>query len=180
MAYPLPACRHLHLALDTALWYGSVIAGTLKICCSLDGWYKAEGHVNNLTLESYVSLLVPTHTISCGTYRTRWITIYNLYLVTCFSISTWTITRNVNQNPEIRLLVLRPKTCSISLSTSFRIYFTFSVSSRKLHKNNQMSDKINLHICLILSVYKSCHQKVKYVCQRNHTLQFTRFNWVSN
>jgi len=30
-----------------------------------------------------------------------------------------------------------------------------------------MSDKINLHICLMLSVYKSVHQRVKYGYQRN-------------
>jgi len=34
-----------------------------------------------------------------------------------------------------------------------------------------MSDKINSHICLILSIYKTCHQTVKYGCQRNHILQ---------
>jgi len=32
---PPPTC--LHLALDTALWSGSVIAGGLKIWCSLVG-----------------------------------------------------------------------------------------------------------------------------------------------
>ena len=31
-----------------------------------------------------------------------------------------------------------------------------------------MSDKINLHICLMLSVYKSFQQIVKYGCQSNH------------
>src|SRR6218665_354939 len=34
-----------------------------------------------------------------------------------------------------------------------------------------MSDKINSHICLRLSVYKSFHQAVKYGHQRNHILQ---------
>jgi len=34
-----------------------------------------------------------------------------------------------------------------------------------------MSDKINSNICLMLSVYKSFHQKVKYDRQRNHILQ---------
>ena len=34
-----------------------------------------------------------------------------------------------------------------------------------------MSDKINSHICLMLSVYKSWHQTVKYGHQRNHILQ---------
>jgi len=31
-----------------------------------------------------------------------------------------------------------------------------------LHKHYQMSDKINSHICLMLSVYKCFHQVVKY------------------
>ena len=35
-----------------------------------------------------------------------------------------------------------------------------------------MSDKINLRICLMLSVYKRFHQMVKYDCQRNHLLNF--------
>jgi len=34
-----------------------------------------------------------------------------------------------------------------------------------------MSDKINSHICLMLSVYKRFHQMVKYGWQRNHILQ---------
>ena len=34
-----------------------------------------------------------------------------------------------------------------------------------------MSDKINSHICLMLSVYKSFHEMVKYGCQRNQILQ---------
>ena len=34
-----------------------------------------------------------------------------------------------------------------------------------------MSDKINSHICLILSVCKYFHQTVKYGQQRNHILQ---------
>jgi len=34
-----------------------------------------------------------------------------------------------------------------------------------------MSDKINSHICLMLSVYKCFHQTVKYGQQRNHLLQ---------
>ena len=34
-----------------------------------------------------------------------------------------------------------------------------------------MSDKINSHICLILSVYKSLHQTVKYGHQINQILQ---------
>jgi len=34
-----------------------------------------------------------------------------------------------------------------------------------------MSGKINSHICLMLSVYKSFHQTVKYGQQINHILQ---------
>jgi len=34
-----------------------------------------------------------------------------------------------------------------------------------------MSDKINSHICIMLSVYKSFHQTVNYGRQRNHILQ---------
>jgi len=34
-----------------------------------------------------------------------------------------------------------------------------------------MSDKTNSHIWLMLSVYKSFHQKVKYGHQWNHILQ---------
>jgi len=34
-----------------------------------------------------------------------------------------------------------------------------------------MSDQINSHVSLMLSVYKSFHQTVKYIRQRNHILQ---------
>ena len=34
-----------------------------------------------------------------------------------------------------------------------------------------MSDKINSHICLVMSVYKSFHQTVKYGRQKNRILQ---------
>jgi len=34
-----------------------------------------------------------------------------------------------------------------------------------------VSGKINSHICLMLSVYKSFHQTVTYRRQRNHILQ---------
>jgi len=71
--------------------------------------------------------------------------------------------RGVNQKLEIRFSVLKPKTGSISLATGFQIYLFLS---RKLHKNYQMSDKINSRICLLLNVYKSFHQTVKYGCQR--------------
>jgi len=42
--------------------------------------------------------------------------------------------------------------------TGLKIYF-LSFSSRKLHRNYQMSGKINWHICLILSVYKSFQKR---------------------
>src|SRR6218665_2666416 len=68
--------------------------------------------------------------------------------------------RDVNRKLEIQFLVLKPKTSSISLATGFQIDFLFS--SMKLHRNYQMSDKINSLICLMLSVYKSFHQAFKY------------------
>ena len=34
-----------------------------------------------------------------------------------------------------------------------------------------MSNKINLHVCLMFSVYKGFHQTVKYGSLRNHILQ---------
>ena len=39
------------------------------------------------------------------------------------------------------------------------------------NKNYQMSDKIKSHICLMLSVYKTIHQTVRYGRQRHHILQ---------
>jgi len=35
------SCERPHLALDTALWSPSVLAITLKMRCSLMGWYVA-------------------------------------------------------------------------------------------------------------------------------------------
>src|SRR6218665_360091 len=72
-----------------------------------------------------------------------------------------------NQISKTRNPVLKPNAGSISLETGFLNLF---FSSMKLHKNYQMSDKINLHICLMLSVYNSFHQMVKYDHQRNHIL----------
>ena len=46
-----------------------------------------------------------------------------------------------------------------------------SFFSRKLHKNYQISDKINSHIHLMLSVYKSFQETVKYGKPRNQILQ---------
>jgi len=63
------------------------------------------------------------------------------------------------------MLIKNWKSGSISLATSFHI---FLFSSRKLHENFQMPDKINSHIYLMLSVNKSFHQRVKYGHQINH------------
>src|SRR6218665_3121352 len=80
-------------------------------------------------------------------------------------------TRNVNQKPEIRFSALKLKTGSISLSTGFPKFF--SIFIKEINKNCQMSDKINVHICLMLSVYNRFHQIVKY---GHHRLQdFTGF-----
>ena len=46
----------------------------------------------------------------------------------------------------------------------------------KFHKNYKLSDKINSQMCLMLSVYKSFHQKVKYGLPKKPYI--TRFNWV--
>ena len=62
---------------------------------------------------------------------------------------------------------LKLKTGSISLATGFQIFFIL----KKLQKNYQMSDKNNSHICLLLNVYKSFNQTVKYGQQRNHILE---------
>jgi len=63
----------------------------------------------------------------------------------------------------------KPKNRFYFLATGLE--FTLSFSSWKLHKNYQMSDRINLHICLMSSVYNSFHQTVKYDPQRRHILQ---------
>jgi len=70
---------------------------------------------------------------------------------------------------KIRISVLKTKPGSIPLATKLELIF-FSFSPRKLHKNYQMSGKINSHNCSILSVYKSFHQTFKYGWQRNHIL----------
>src|SRR6218665_463025 len=62
--------------------------------------------------------------------------------------------RDVNRKPEIRFSVLKPKPGLFLWQPVFEFIF-LSFSSRKLHKNYQISDKINSHICLMLSVYKS-------------------------
>jgi len=52
------------------------------------------------------------------------------------------------------MLILKPKTGSIFLATGF-LFFSFC-------QGNCIKDKINSHICLMLSVYKSFQQTVKY------------------
>ena len=79
--------------------------------------------------------------------------------------------RDVNWKPEIQFSVLKLKSVSISLATGFWILLLLSFLLRKLHKSYQMSDKVNSHICLLLCVYKSFHQTVKYCSQRNQILQ---------
>jgi len=76
--------------------------------------------------------------------------------------------KDVNQKPEIPFLALKPKIGSITLAADFHICLSLSFLSRKLHKNYQMPDKINLHM---LSVYKSFHQTVKYDQQKYHILE---------
>src|SRR6218665_587134 len=56
-------------------------------------------------------------------------------------------------------------------TTAYCEFLFFSFSSRKLHTNYQMSDQINSLIHLMLSVYKSYHQTLKYGHQRKNTLQ---------
>ena len=46
-----------------------------------------------------------------------------------------------------------------------------SFSSKKLHKNYQMTDKISSLICVMLSVYEGLRQAVKCGQQRSHILQ---------
>src|SRR6218665_2142303 len=73
--------------------------------------------------------------------------------------------RDVKRNQENKISILETKSGSIPSA----IYF-FSFSSSKLHKNYQMSGEINSSICLVLIVYKSYHQLVKYGRQRYHIL----------
>ena len=75
------------------------------------------------------------------------------------------------EKKESRFSVITPKTGSSSLAISFQIYFFLLFSSRKLHKNYQMPDKINSHICLMLNVEKNVHKTIKYGCQKHHILQ---------
>jgi len=52
------------------------------------------------------------------------------------------MTMDVKRNPENRISVLEMKFGSTSSANEIRIYFFLSLSSRKLHKNYQMSGKL--------------------------------------
>ena len=65
---------------------------------------------------------------------------------------------------------LETQLSSTSLANKVQIYI-FSFATNKLHTNYQMAGKINSLTCLMLSVYKSCHQTIKYGQQRNRILQ---------
>ena len=82
----------------------------------------------------------------------------------------YAVSRDVNRKSEIWVSILNQKIGSIPLATGFQIYF-LSLSSRKLHKHDQISDIINSHICLMFSVYKTFHEMANYCCQRNQILQ---------
>jgi len=70
----------------------------------------------------------------------------------------------VTEIRENRISVLETKSGSTPPTNEIQIYL-FPISSRKLHKNYQISGKINSHIC------DSFHQTVKYGHQRNRLLQ---------
>jgi len=76
--------------------------------------------------------------------------------------------RDDKRNPENRISIIETKSDFTCLTNEIRIFFIFV---KKLHKNYQMSGKVNSHICLMLSVYKAFHQMVKYGHQRNQILQ---------
>ena len=76
-------------------------------------------------------------------------------------------TRDVKRNPANRISVLETKFGSTHSANEIWISFSY----RKLHKNYQMSGKTNSHIYLMLGVYKSFHQMVKYGRQSNYISQ---------
>jgi len=80
-------------------------------------------------------------------------------------------TRDVNRKPEIWFSVLKQILFIWQQFSNLFIFIFVKEITSKFHKNYQMSNKINLHTCLMLSVYKSFHQMVKYGHQRNHILQ---------
>jgi len=57
------------------------------------------------------------------------------------------------------------KSGSTSLENEIQIYLGNYINITKCEV------KINAHICLMLTVYESFHQTVKYGQQRNHILQ---------
>jgi len=74
-------------------------------------------------------------------------------------------------NPTTRAAKLNPEN-KISTSLANEIKFEFIYFCHfHLGKYIKIRGKINSHICLMLSVYKSFHQTVKYGRQRNHILQ---------
>ena len=74
--------------------------------------------------------------------------------------------RDVNWRPEIWF-----ENRFYFFDNQFLNLFCLSFLSWKLHKNYQMSDKVNWYICLMLSVYKCFHETVKYGQRRNYILQ---------
>jgi|SRR6218665_1216262 len=75
---------------------------------------------------------------------------------------------DVKRNPENWISVLETKSCSASSANEIQF---FSFSSWKLHKNYQMSGKINSKICFMFCVHERFQQTVKCGWQRNHKLQ---------
>jgi len=85
-----------------------------------------------------------------------------------YKMSVYVAVKDLKRNPENRISVVGTKSGFTSLANKIQ---SFSFSSMKLHKNTQMSGKINLHIYLMLNVYKTFHQTAKYGHQRNQILQ---------
>src|SRR6218665_3256379 len=83
-------------------------------------------------------------------------------------------TGDVKRNSENRLSVLETKSGLHLPQTKFELIF-LSFSSTKLHTNYQMSDKINSHICLMLSVLKVFTKRSIWPAKKPY---ITRFNWA--
>jgi len=66
---------------------------------------------------------------------------------------------------------LETKFVSTSSAKEIRIYFFCRFHQENYLKITICQIKINSQICLIMSIYESFHQKVKYGWQRNHILQ---------
>src|SRR6218665_3541589 len=67
--------------------------------------------------------------------------------------------RDVKRNPENKIKFF-------IFDNRNSILFFLSFSSRKLHKNYQMSGKINSHLRSMLNVYQSSYKTVKYGWQK--------------